>query len=115
MKKQVRLGLWESNSSSTHSLVLANENEYIGWQKGELYYCKWAYGYDGAKKGKFYTKDEVEAFATKKGYTLDSVLEDKDFVDFDNFGSDEYEWFDDEITTPSGDKVYAVGYYGYDG
>ena len=38
---QVRKGVFETNSSSTHSLVMAVQSEFDKWENGELYYCEW--------------------------------------------------------------------------
>jgi len=35
---QVRLGIFETNSSSTHSLVVCTDEELAKWKKGELVY-----------------------------------------------------------------------------
>lgn len=34
--KQIRIGTFETNSSSTHSLVVCTEEEYNKWLKGEI-------------------------------------------------------------------------------
>ena len=41
MKRQVRQGVFETNSSSTHSLTICTENEYDKWKKGELLFDYW--------------------------------------------------------------------------
>ena len=38
MQIQIRKGVFETNSSSTHTLVIASNEEYEKWQKGELYF-----------------------------------------------------------------------------
>ena len=35
MKKQIRIGVFESNSSSTHSLTIVSEDEFKKWKNGE--------------------------------------------------------------------------------
>ena len=37
---QVRKNVFETNSSSTHSLVMAVKSEFDKWTAGEYYYCK---------------------------------------------------------------------------
>lgn len=49
MNQTLRLGTFETNSSSTHNCVICSDKDYNLWKSGELYYC-----YD-----KFYTKEEV--------------------------------------------------------
>ena len=36
---QVRKNVFETNSSSTHSLVMAEKSEFDKWEKGEVLYC----------------------------------------------------------------------------
>lgn len=38
MKQSIRRGVFETNSSSTHSLTMCSEDEYEKWIKGELYF-----------------------------------------------------------------------------
>lgn len=39
MKRQIRVGVFETNSSSTHSITIANKCDYEAWERGELLYC----------------------------------------------------------------------------
>ena len=36
MKRQVRRGVFETNSSSTHSLTMCSEEEFEAWKRGEV-------------------------------------------------------------------------------
>ena len=37
MKRQIRRGVFESNSSSVHSLTMCMESDYDRWEKDNLY------------------------------------------------------------------------------
>ena len=37
MKKQIRRGTFETNSSSTHAIVMCMESDYDRWQECNLY------------------------------------------------------------------------------
>lgn len=112
MQIQIRKGVFETNSSSTHTLVIANNEEYEKWQKGELYF--------DAFNEKFYTEDELfEMAKNDKHYSgvmsLEAFLEYYDDIcSYKNYGSwyENYEYYH---TTQSGDKIVVFGYYGYDG
>ena len=39
--KQIRKNVFETNSSSTHSLTMCSEEEYEKWQREELIYDRW--------------------------------------------------------------------------
>lgn len=38
--KTIRLGTFETNSSSTHSITMCMENEYQDWLDGKKYFCE---------------------------------------------------------------------------
>lgn len=37
MKRTIRFGMFETNSSSTHTLVVCTKEEYDAWRKGKHY------------------------------------------------------------------------------
>jgi len=38
----IRRGVFETNSSSTHSLCIASKEDFKKWQNGELVYDSWS-------------------------------------------------------------------------
>lgn len=93
MKIQIRRGVFETNSSSVHSLTICSKEEYDKWKKGELLFDK-------------YNETFVEA-------TEDN--EDDDVYTYSEYqNSIDNETFRDTYTTKSGDEIVAFGYYGYD-
>ena len=38
MKKTIRIGMFETNSSSTHTCILCSKNNFERWEKGEMFY-----------------------------------------------------------------------------
>lgn len=124
MKRQIRHGVFETNSSSTHSLTMMMKSDYERWENENLYlYQGWGFGWDFNKPiaNTLYTRDEVEAFAKKWKYYDDTeeidneTLREMEFISFDDEGSEYLEGFYEEFTTPSGEVVVAFGEYGYDG
>lgn len=117
---KIRKGLFETNSSSTHSLTMCTKEDYGKWEKGEVYFCT---------DGKFYTKEEViDELCKDKYYKQDrenlESLSDKDFDEhvkdfdyytYDNYNDEYLEEFYEEYTTKSGETVVAFGKYGWDG
>ena len=121
---QVRNGVFETNSSSTHSLTMMMKSDYERWGKEELYlFDGYTYGWDFAApvKGVLYTKDEMIEFIKNNKYYKDvtdidwEIRRDVGFVSFDDEGSEYLESFYKEFTTPSGETIVAFGEYGYDG
>ena len=130
MKRQIRRGVFETNSSSTHSLTLILKSDYDKWEKekGFLFTGSgWCYP-EGNKpqKDHVYTKEEAIAFEKsskfppKEDFDWDDedavmeMLHDNEWFDSDyywNYYCEEYETFEDTIITPSGDEVIAFGFY----
>jgi hypothetical protein len=140
MKKQIRLGVFESNSSSTHTLTICSEKEYNAWKNGELLFNTWSY--NGEKFVKPYTlskndkenarvnymvrkeifwkdwgslsEEEKEKWYAK--YALENDLKDEDHKTYDEYMEDcELYIFEEFYTTENGDRIVVFGKYGYDG
>jgi hypothetical protein len=95
MKRTIRRGVFETNSSSTHSMTIVDAEDFDAWRRGEVYF------------------DRYEDVFIK----AEDVNEDDDNDDlctYDNYEGD-LEYFENSFTTKSGDKVVAFGRYGYDG
>lgn len=123
MKRQVRHGVFETNSSSTHSLTMMMKNDYDRWHTEQLYLYEGGYGWDFDKpdKNQLYTKDEAVKFTKMNKYYKDEdeiddeILRDAGFISWDDEGSEYLEGFYQEFTTPSGETIVAFGEYGYNG
>ena len=108
MKLQIRRGVFETNSSSVHSLTMCSGEEYRRWKRGELYYDR--------ESESFHTPEEVKKLL--KVESLEGVdLEDNGIYTEETFFDWYYgfEYFCEEYTTKSGEEVVCFGYYGYDG
>ena len=116
--RTIRRGVFETNSSSTHSISIVSKAEFDKWGDGELLFER--YG------EKFYTQEEAIQKLKDSGYYKDldfsdedavnEAFTDSDLVTYDEFMDDEHlETFVNSYTTKSGDTVVAFGRYGYDG
>ena len=101
MKRQIRRGVFETNSSSVHSLTMCMESDFNKWVAGELVWSRWGDELvpitDEIKKSM--EEDERE-------YLTYEQFNDYDYID--------YETFEDSYTTPNGETVKSFGYYGHD-
>ena len=101
MKRQIRRGVFERNSSSVHSLTMCMESDFNKWVAGELVWSRWGDELvpitDEIKKSM--EEDERE-------YLTYEQFNDYDYID--------YETFEDSYTTPNGETVKSFGYYGHD-
>lgn len=117
MKKQIRRGVFETNSSSVHSLTMCSSEEYQKWENGEVLFWKW--------DDKFGTREDIIEALKCQSWLADVNWDDEEEVN--NVFSDEgictceeffeNEWFEtfkQRHTTPNGDEVVAFGYYGHD-
>ena len=99
---QIRQGIFETNSSSTHTLTMCVSSDFEKWKNGELIYD--------------YYQDELVPFT-------DKIREEKEngdcdyvtYEDFNDWSYNELESFENRFTTPGGEEVVAFGYYGYNG
>lgn len=97
--KQIRSGVFETNSSSTHSLVICTYDEFKKFIDGELIYDR-------------YAERLVE-----KSIAKDANGVVRRFNTYDNLGETSwgcYDTYEHHFTTPSGDKMVAFGTYGRD-
>lgn len=124
MKRQIRRGVFETNSSSVHSITLCSQDEYAKWERGEVLFWK--------DQDKFGTKEDIiSELKTKKYYSGELIYPDTDWNDedtiYDIFSDEEIqtegqfwdnvdycETFSDAYVTKSGEVVKAFGYYGHD-
>ena len=129
MKRQVRRGVFETNSSSVHSLTMCSRSDFNKWSDGETFlYDGSGYGYPDDNKPvyrNFYTKEECIAFIKSGRYapdddfdwddeeSVEELFDEHDFRAYEGYERD-YEWFDDSYTTSSGEEIVAFGYYGED-
>ena len=93
--KQIRYGVFETNSSSTHSLTICSDEQYKKFQSGELVLSKWS---NDLLPPTFF--DNSSEYYTAERF-------------FDG-GDNGLETFEDDYTTNGGEIVHAFGMYGYD-
>lgn len=141
---QVRPGVFETNSSSTHSLNICTKSDYEKWAEDPNMvfignsWCCGPKNFDGRK---FVTKQEVIDFLKKKNESIEDesrkypeTVEEYFECDEDDwysispasedgiYGFEAYELDNEELetyaqkfTTPSGDEMVVFGAYGYRG
>jgi len=137
--RQIRHGVFETNSSSTHSLTICTEEEFEKWTHGELMFDTYndelvevntkitdeekehAKAYYENSKSAFWksweqlSEEEIEAWYVKYKNDFNKV----DMYRYKTRSQFLYdsclETFTKKYTSPSGDKLVAFGKYGYDG
>ena len=138
MKKAIRYGVFETNSSSVHSLTMCSEEDFNKWKSGEYlfdtYEEKFVPAFKPSKKEIEAAKDEYIrtkteymkdwedlSETTRKKYILE-YAEKNDLFNYDDlktydtyFHSYDFETYSGKYTTNKGEVVIAFGKYGYDG
>lgn len=127
--KTTRKGVFETNSSSTHSISIFDESDFEKFQKGELL---WDPNTDSLitkeeAKEKIvkdlinyhdYKLEDLENLTIKELLELDVVIDNSYEYpqNYDSFGESDYLEIDyASHTTKSGDKIVIFCKYGYNG
>lgn len=127
---QVRQGVFETNSSSTHSITIVPRFEFNEWKNGDTYFNKgwWYNSTNLIKDNTFITKDEAISLVMTSDYLpesnpyemseeeLDELLADEySIYSYEKFLHDSYlESYVKHFTTEHGDNIVAFGQYGHD-
>jgi len=114
MKRQIRRGVFETNSSSTHSLTIVSAEDYKKWENGEVLLQDYPEKFVTLEEAKEYLEERGEAWENDD--ELYEILRDYEYHTHDSyFDNDCLESFTERHTTPNGDTVVAFGMYGYNG
>lgn len=138
MKRQIRRCVFETNSSSTHSLTMCDEETFEKWKSGDLMFDEYAGEFidsvpelsdEQKNEAKDYYESSMEKYWKQWNdltdlekeewygkYSIKEGITPEDAVTYYQFMNEEYlESFVDRYTTKSGDKIVAFGQYGYNG
>lgn len=110
----IRNGLFETNSSSVHSLTMTSGVNYDKWVDGDVVYDE--------NENEFITLDEAKTrYKILEGDYSDNdeladLLSEEYVYTFEAYDAahEYYETFSDSYVTENGERVVAFGYYGHD-
>lgn len=120
---QIRRSIFETNSSSVHSMTMCSQDEYDKWRNGELYFNNGLYEIDDQfitfeQAKKIIEEKRVKWYSDEIGNPIDDeVLEAYDVYSHDAFWNKYEEWYEtffEKYTTESCETVIAFGYFGND-
>lgn len=123
MKMQIRRGVFETNSSSVHSITMCTGSDFDRWTDGELLFWE--------DEKKFGTREElIEDLKKDTWYDgkfrypninwddkdqVSDIFNDENIKTFNQyFQNDWFETYWEAYTTPGGENIVAFGYYGHD-
>ena len=134
---QIRNNVFETNSSSTHSITMCSKETFEAWKKGELLFHYWKEKFENSDKLREDIVDEAkqdyesnknpfmkewddlnEEAKTKwiDDYIHDHTDYNSDYRTYGQFMNDyELDTFISFYTTEGGEEIVAFGKYGYDG
>ena len=106
---KVRQGTFETNSSSTHSIVIVEDDQLKKWETGELLYVP--------EKDEFLNKTEAEKYLKELGKEDDNIWWGRKPLTCDEYFESYNDLTCDETTytTTKGEKIHIFCRYGYDG
>jgi hypothetical protein len=111
MSRTIRVGVFETNSSSTHSLTIVSQEEFELWKKGKMLFDA-----DNDCLVKNTTIDDCEENDCDKCKCFEGCKEGNDELQtYERWERCDLETFEEYHTTKSGDKIVVFGRYGYDG
>lgn len=135
--RQIRKNVFETNSSSTHSLTMCTKEEYDNWLSGKLMFDmdhkkfvsplevtskdfkEARINYESSKQ-KYQkdwnqlTEEEQEEYTReyiKENRSMDEIVAYPEWIDYNEY----LDTFYREYTTKNNERIVAFGAYGYDG
>ena len=124
---QIREGVFETNSSSTHSICRCMKSEFEAWKSGLRAYDQWAEELRDAgflREYLWQNRKYYEELCSRLNALSDEELircltrgddGDGQWISFKAWCNSCMSRYQEEFTTPSGETVVAFGEYGYDG
>ena len=138
MRVAIRRSVFETNSSSTHSLTMCMKDEFDKWKNGEFLFNVDSGSFVPNERHEF-TEEDIEnmkkwyeqeyntSWENRKWFQTEEYVErmyaqsldwsgyEDEVYSYEEYPNGDLEYFVDEYTTPNGETVVAFGKFGYDG
>lgn len=119
MKLQIRRGVFETNSSSVHSITMCSEEKYREWIDGKVLYQE--YGDEGFVDAEKYLNElrkeilekypELEDDSEALEKRMEEWMSDDSVYRYKDYPGEYYERFSEHYIQGE-EKIVAFGYYG---
>lgn len=112
MKIQIRRGVFETNSSSVHSITVCSQDDYDKWIKGDMVY-------DSIENILISKEQCIETYCPDINPadqdSINEALLEEGLETFEKYHDDDlgFDFFKKDFTTPNGEKIKVFGYYGW--
>lgn len=135
--KQIRRGVFETNSSNMHALTVCSKEEFDAWENGDILFHKWNERFIDKNLINVFSEDEIIAYYNKKKEMFwkdwEQLTDDEKMKftsEFEEVFDQSYDYktlrqyiddcyplnyYSESYKTKSGDEIVIFGYYGYDG
>lgn len=119
----IRLGVFETNSSSTHTMTILSEDEFKQWKDGDLFKYKWKEEFVSKEDSEKLIKQLKEDYSKKYNvdiedidlYELSDEYEEEIMLTFDQYNDwKDLEYDINRYTTKSGEEIVIICWYGND-
>ena len=135
MNQVVRNKTFETNSSTSHNMVIIPDEYYEDWNNNKLWYMRYTWGDENKKlleenngsrlfteeflksHGVFTDEPDIDDYESEDEYEeayndWESLMED--FMNSDKWDNQDLEGDEEVYTTKSGDKIHILCAYGYE-
>lgn len=117
--KSVRRNVFETNSSSTHSLTMCSEEDYDKWEEGQLYFNnnrEFLTRDQVIEELKKYRSVDIDAISNLPQDQFDEYVSEWEFYTYSKYEEqyEQFEHFCQSYEHSDGSKIIAFGYFGYD-
>lgn len=121
-KTTIRHHVFETNSSSTHSLTITSFSEFEAWQRGEVYFNQYNQTFEPAAGLNEQIEDAYKTEYPNKEYDFAFYKQEwmEEFACYSIEGWNEfilrnwYSGFNHTYISKAGETIIAFGYYGRD-
>lgn len=118
MKVQIRQGVFETNSSSTHAVSVCTKQQWEDYKAGKIWLNSYL-NFLPADAAEEYNNDVLakeKERCERGGWNFNREDYESDLYHSynDDYEDYTYEWFNNHFTLDNGCEVVAFGYYGYD-
>lgn len=112
---KIRRNVFETNSSSTHTITICSEEDYKGWEEGKYYWdCRKLVPVEEVKERYMKSTGRILDDSDESNEDFNEWLRDYGYYSWEGVDDIELEFYEKRFTTEHGDNVVAFGNYGWD-
>lgn len=111
--KSTRRGVFETNSSSTHSLTMCSKEDFESWKKGLVMFNEYDSKFIPTEEASKKIKEKYPELESEDEDEVAEAMADCEYKTYKQyFDESELECFTDKFKTKSNEEVIAFGKFG---